>query len=201
MRRSIMALRILVVVVLLLCARGAMAQQPSPSQPPLPQVDYNVEVLGSKVVEFSAKMDAYAALRRSLEKGIPPLAVTDNPNDIRRAEQLLAERIRRARAGAGRGDIFTEETRRAFRQILRPVTNAGVCEAIRDDNPGEFQYAINAEYPKDRPVSTVPPSVLAALPRLPEDVWYRFLGRDLILHDSRANVILDRIDDAIRCSN
>ena len=194
-----MALRTLIVVVLLLCARGAIAQQQS--QPQLPQVDYNVEVLGSKVVEFSAKMDAYAALRRSLEKGIPPLAVTDNPNDIRRAEQLLAERIRRARAGAGRGDIFTEETRRAFRQILRPVTNAGVCEAIRDDNPGEFQYAINAEYPKDKPVSTVPPSILAALPRLPEDVWYRFLGRDLILHDSRANVILDRIDDAIRCSN
>ena len=42
--------------------------------------------------------------------------------------------------------------------------------------------------------------MLAVLPRLPEDVWYRFLYHDLILHDSRANVILDRIDNAIRCN-
>jgi hypothetical protein len=126
--------------------------------------------------------------------------VTDDPSEIRRAEQLLAERIRRARAGAGRGDIFTENTRRAFRQLLRPVTNAATCELVHDDNPGEFGYAINSEYPKNKPLSTVPAAMLAVLPRLPEDVWYRFLYHDLILHDSRANVILDRIDNAIRCN-
>ena len=82
---------------------------------------------------------------------------------------------------------------------MRPVTNEGTCESIRDDNPGEFQYPLNSAYPKDKPVSTVPPSMLGVLPRLPEDVWYRFLDTDLILHDSRANVILDRIDNAIRC--
>jgi len=196
-----MSARLIAAICVTLLPCGAMAQQPSPPpQQPVPSVDFNVEVLGSKVLEFTEKMDAYAALRRSLESGLPPLAVTANPSDILRAEQLLAERIRRARAGAGRGDIFTEETRRAFRQLLRPVTNPGICAAVRDDNPGEFSYAINATYPKDRPVSTVPPSILGALPRLPEDVWYRFLGRDLILHDSRANVILDRIDDAIRCN-
>ncbi len=48
-------------------------------------------------------------------------------------------------------------------------------------------------------LTSVPASMLNVLPRLPDDVWYRFLDRDLILHDSRANVILDRIDDAIRC--
>jgi hypothetical protein len=40
-------------------------------------------------------------------------------------------------------------------------------------------------------VSTVPPNVLAALPSLPDDVQYRFLGRHLVLHGTRANVILD----------
>jgi hypothetical protein len=194
-----MAMRIVLTVFMTVIARSAVAQQASQPQPPAPGVEFNVEVLGSKVAEFTAKMDAYGALRRSLEVGLPPLAVTDNPSDIVRAEELLAERIRRARAGARRNDIFTEETRRAFRQLLRPVTNAATCEAIRDDNPGEFSYAVNATYPKDRPLSTVPPSILEALPRLPQDVWYRFLRRDLILHDSRANVILDRIDNAIRC--
>lgn len=174
----------------------AFAQQP-PVQ--LPVVEFNVEVLGNALGDFTAKMDAYAALRRSLEEGLPKLTVTDRPVEIRQAEQLLAQRIREARAGTGRGDIFTEDIRRGFKQLLRPVTNAATCEVIRDDNPGEFAYAVNSDYPKNKPVSSVPAAMLAVLPRLPEDVWYRFLDRDLILHDSRANVILDRIDDAVRC--
>lgn len=182
-----------------LFALRAFAQPPQ--QPPsgLPVVEFNVEVLGNTLGEFTTKMDAYAALRRLLQEGLPPLAVTDNPDEIRRAERLLAQRIRRARSGDGRGDIFTEAIRHGFRQLLRPVTNAATCELIRDDNPGEFAYEINGEYPRNKPLSTVPASMLAVLPRLPEDVYYRFLDRDLILHDLRANVILDRIDDAIRC--
>ena len=171
-------------------------------QPPaqtLPTVEFNVEVLGTMLADFTTKMEAYAGLRRTLEQGLPPLAVTERPEEIRRAERLLAARIRKARAGASRHDIFTQETRRAFRQLLRRVTNAGICEAIRDDNPREFRYRVNDEYPKDRPVSTVPPAILGVLPALPADVHYRFLRHDLILHDTRANVILDRIDEAILC--
>ena len=77
------------------------------------------------------KMDAYAKLRRSLEQGLPPLTVTDDPTEIQRAERLLAERIRKARAGAGRGDIFTEDIRHGFRQLLRPVTNAATCALVK----------------------------------------------------------------------
>jgi hypothetical protein len=47
----------------------------------------------------------------------------------------------------------------------------------------------------------VPGTILAALPALPDDVEYRFLGRHLILLDVRAGVILDRIPYAIRCEN
>jgi hypothetical protein len=189
--------------VIVLVAAATLLEAPAFAQQPpagLPVVEFNVEVLGTTLGEFTTKMEAYADLRRLLQEGLPPLAVTDKPDEIRRAEQLLAQRIRRARSGDGRGDLFTEPIRHGFRQLLRPVTTAATCEIIRDDNPGEFAYPINGEYPKDKPLSTVPPSMLAVLPRLPEDVWYRFLDRDLILHDSRANVILDRIDDAIRCS-
>ena len=174
----------------------AAAQQTTPQ---LPVVEFTVEVLGSKVAEFDAKMDEYAKLRSALQKGLPPLAVTANPIEIQQAERLLAARIRKARAGSRRHDIFTEETRRAFRQLLRPVTTAATCAFVRDDNPGEWAWAVNAEYPKQNPVSSVAPAMLAVLPRLPEDVFYRFLDTDLVLHDTRANVMLDRIDNAIRC--
>jgi hypothetical protein len=47
----------------------------------------------------------------------------------------------------------------------------------------------------------VPANILAVLPRLPEDVQYRFLGRDLVLFDARARVILDGIPRAIDCAH
>ena len=45
----------------------------------------------------------------------------------------------------------------------------------------------------------MPGVILRVLPALPDGVEYRFLGNDLILHDTRANVILDRISCAIAC--
>jgi hypothetical protein len=192
-----MGFLIVLAVLGLLLPDAAIAQQQAGS---LPTVDLSVEVFGTTLADFSTKMDSYSDLRRALEEGLPPLKVTGNPTEIRQAELLLAQRIRGARRGAGRGSIFNENIRKGFRQLLRPVTNADTCRVIRDDNPGEFAYAVNSAYPKDKPFSSVPASMLNVLPRLPADVWYRFLGRDLILHDSRANVILDRIDDAIRCS-
>jgi hypothetical protein len=179
-------------------AAPAGAQQTAPQ---VPAVEFTVEVLGSTAAEFSAKMDEYATLRRGLQKGLPPLAVTANPREIQQAERLLAQRIRKARAGAGRHDIFTDDSRRAFRQLLRRVTTPEICAFIADDNPGEWGWAVNSEYPKQHPVSSVPPSILAVLPALPEDVFYRFLDTDLVLHDTKANIMLDRIDNAIRCDD
>ena len=38
---------------------------------------------------------------------------------------------------------------------------------------------VNSSYPKNKAFSSVPASMLNVLPRLPADVWYRFLGSRL----------------------
>jgi hypothetical protein len=76
--------------------------------------------------------------------------------------------------------------------------DAKTWAAIMDDNPGKFPVHINGSYRDGKPLSTVPPNILAVLPRLPDDIQYRFLGRHLILFDTRASVILDRIPHAIQ---
>jgi hypothetical protein len=55
---------------------------------------------------------------------------------------------------------------------------------------------VNAPYPEGAPVSTVPPPLLAKLPALSADVQYRFVGRHLILLDTRAQIIIDYLPDA-----
>ena len=161
--------------------------------------DIRVQVWGYIVADFSTRVWGYFELRSELEKGLPALRVTDDPAEIRRAIRALAKRIRLARAEAREGDMFTPTISVEFRKALILEMNANTWAAIMDDNPGEFSNQTDGTYPEGKPLSTVPPNILAALPRLPEDIQYRFLGRHLILLDTRANLILDRIPYAIQC--
>jgi len=163
--------------------------------------DFTVEVWGYIVADFSARVWTYFELRSKLEKGLPALTVTDDPAEIRSAELALAKKIRVARAGAKQGEIFTPAISVEFRKVLLLEMNANIWATIMDENPGDFSYDINDTYPKRKPLSTMPFDILVRLPRLPEDIEYRFVGRHLILHDTRANVILDRLPCAIQCSD
>jgi hypothetical protein len=51
-------------------------------------------------------------------------------------------------------------------------------------------------YPPDVPLTTMPPAVLAALPKLPEEIRYGFVGRALVLLDEHADIIVDFVPDA-----
>ena len=118
---------------------------------------------------------------------MPAQTVTDDPAQIRSRELALASKIRLARNGAKQGAIFTRTISVEFRRALLAEMSSDTRETLRDDNPGAFSHAINGTYPKTKPFSTVPINILAALPRLPDDIEYRFVGRHLVLHDTRAN--------------
>ena len=183
---------LLATIVIALLSSGAYAQTTQAPQAP-DSADFKVQVFGVAAADFDARMLIYAELRANLQQGLPALRLTDDPREIVKAEHALAKRIRAVRAGAHGGEIFTSEIASAFKHALALETRPSTCASILDDNPGAFSYSINDTYPKRRPLSTVPPGILMLLPRLPADVEYRFLGQHLILRDTRANVILDRI--------
>ena len=188
---------LLATIVIALLPSGAYGQTQAPHAPD--SADFKVQVFGVAAADFDARMLIYAELRANLQQGLPALRLTDDPREILKAEHALAKRIRAVRSHAHGGEIFTPGIASAFKHALVLETRPSTCASILDDNPGDFSYSINDTYPKRRPLSTVPPGILILLPRLPADVEYRFLGRHLILHDTRANVILDRIRDAIDC--
>jgi hypothetical protein len=159
---------------------------------------FRMQVWGEIVKDFSARIRSYVDLRSEMEKGLPPLTSTSDPAEIRRIVSTLSTRMQTARAKARQGDIFTPAISLQFKKVLGPELNAATREAIGDDNPGEFSSRINRIYPDRRPVSTVPPNILAALPPLPDGIEYRFLGRHLILLDTKSRMIIDRIPYAIQ---
>lgn len=153
------------------------------------------------LADFSARVKQYADLRNGLEKGEARLRQTDDPAKLVAAQDALAAKIRTARSNAKLGDIFIPAVRPIFRRLLSPKLKGPDGkqnkEAILDDNPGAIPFKVNGPYPKMEPLSTVPPDILRALPALPEDVEYRFVGKHLILYDARASLIVDFIPNAM----
>jgi hypothetical protein len=186
------------IVLMIMCASFAGYAQVPDARPASQSADFNVQVWGDIAADFSMRIASYVELRSQLEQGLPPLQVTDDPGEITRAERALARRIRVARAKAKRGDIFTPAVTGAFRKALLVEMDAQSWAFLMDDNPGAFSVRINGTYPAHKPLSAVPPRILAALPALPDTIQYRFLGRHLVLFDTKARVILDRLPYAIR---
>ena len=187
-------------LALILSASVASAQVPAAdAAEAAPGFHVFVSVSANTTANFNRLIADYFALRSQIQQGLPPMSVSTDPDSFRRAELALAALIRQARHDAEEGDIFTQMISVEFREAFRLVMTARTWASIMDDNPGAFSHRINGAYPKDRSLSTMPPSILRQLPALPEDLEYRFLGQHLILLDIRANMILDRIPYAIDC--
>ena len=186
-------------LALVLASEGIAQTLPTP--PAEGEPVFRVQVWGDISAEFRKRVQSYFDLRRELQQGLPPLRITKNVSEIRSVRRALARRIQAARAGAQEGDIFSPVISAEFKEALALEMDAKTWAVIMDDNPGEFSHDINGIYPDGKPYSTVPGTILAVLPTLPDDIEYRFLGRHLILLDIRADVILDRIPYAIRFSD
>ena len=187
--------------IALILLPGSVGYPQAPQIPRDPNIPvFRVQIWGDVLTDFNARVLSYFNLRSEMEKGLPRLKVTDDPAEIRSAVLALAERIRLARAGAREGDIFTPTITAEFKKALRQEINPSTWADVMDDNPGEFSAEINGSYPERKTFSTVPPTILAALPKLPQDIQYRFLGRHLVLFDLRASLVIDRIPYAIQCA-
>jgi hypothetical protein len=193
-------------IVLFACMASIAAAQTPRDEPAPPQDDQATPHFRELVIvrpmiqaDFEARVLDYFELRTALEDGLPAQRVTDNPAENIEIQKKLAKRIRRARSGARPGAIFTPDISDEIRRILQIETTPAVLATLMDDNPGKFSHRINGDYPKRKTLSTMPGNFLLVLPVLPAGIEYRFLGPHLILHDTRANVILDTLSCAIAC--
>ncbi|HEX4565776.1 MAG TPA: hypothetical protein VH138_04050 [Vicinamibacterales bacterium] len=165
--------------------------------PGLQQQECEPPVWGDTVTVFSSRVQAYADLRDRLQAGLRQPVATDSLTELRSNRQTLAARIRKARANAKQGDLFSDAIAEQIKRSLRRAIDAHTWMVIMDDNPGEQPSQVNVEYREGSPLTTMPPNILAALPTLPGGVEYRFVERHLILLDTRALIIVDRIPFAI----
>jgi hypothetical protein len=156
------------------------------------------------LADFKSRVDKYMELHNRLKKEAPPLKETREPGNIKASQGVLAKKIRDARKDAKAGDIFTPAVRQVLRRLMYPETKgtdgaenkAAIAEEKQELK--DVTLKVNAPYPDGAPLMTVPPNILAALPKLPEDLEYRFVSKHMILLDVQANLIVDYVLNAIQ---
>ncbi len=178
-------------------------------QLPAPAADCELEVMAPITAEeavlerFDADVTAYAVLHRRLERGLPPEAMFEDPEDMYGAADTLRQALLDARPHAGPGHIFTPAVASVIRQRLEAslayhgYEAAEIVGAIDSQRlPRTPDPEVNGEFPWGIGAS-VWPSLLRALPPLPRELEYRFSHRDLVLLDTHANLVVDILEEAL----
>ncbi|HEX5033949.1 MAG TPA: hypothetical protein VFW62_05670 [bacterium] len=147
------------------------------------------------------RLKEYIDLHVKIEATLPKLGKEANPQEIDKNQRAFEAQMRGARANAKPGDIFTPEAQPVIKRLLAQVFGGPegrqLKASIMDENPVGITLAVNGRYPDNVPLSTVPPEVLQTLPKLTEDMEYRFIGDRLILLDTHAHTVADFVNDAM----
>lgn len=169
-----------------------------PGQASAPDQPVNADA--KAVAGFLDRVNQYAALHQKLENTLPKLSKESTPELIDRHQRALGKSIQDARKDAKPGDLFTPESQVVFKRLLARVfggpDGAALKASIMDENPGVANLKVNDRYPDTVPVSTIPPQVLEGLPKLPEEMEFRFVGNDMILMDTHAHIVADIVKNA-----
>jgi hypothetical protein len=184
----------------LLAVSQSTAPQPA-APPPAPGQPTRVNADALSSVQFLKRIEEYVALHNKLEATLPKRPEHPTPEQVDAHERALTKLLIEARPHARQGDILVQDTRAYLRrQIARGLAGPdgrAIRQEIMEDNPGKVKLLANGRYPEGIPVTTMPPTVLAELPRLPDDIEYRFIGDRLILLDVHARLVIDFMDAAI----
>ena len=185
---------LLAAALFLALAPVASGQNASPSSPK--EEAKNAE----EFKEFLDRVRAYVTLHKTVASSLPVLKPTALPEMINAHEQALGRKIREARPQAKPGDIFSKKSRAAFRRAVRDEFRSPqgrlARKTIQQGEPlKEVHVRINEPYPDGVPFTTVPPTLLLRFPKLPDEVAYRIVGRDLILLDVESNLVIDSIQE------
>ena len=153
------------------------------------------------ITRFTKLAQDYVALHKKVNASLSEVSRKASPEQVDEHERALGKAIEQTRAGAKPGEIFTSEIRAYFRRqlsrALAGAQGAPIRASVMEENPGAITLRVNGRYPDTIPVTTMPPQILAVMPKLPPELEFRFIGRRLVLIDLPANTIVDFFDDAL----
>jgi len=126
------------------------------------------------VSELTTSINRYLEVHRLLEDPMSSLTLCADPEQTARAREAHRRAIVEARVATPRGDIFTPRVATYIRRQL--------------------QMAMDQAW---RAEADVKETALQRLPELPNELEYRFVGRDLVLLDLEIDLVVDVLPNAL----
>lgn len=150
---------------------------------------------------FEARVKEYVALREGLEGKLPKLSKDAKPEEIEAHKMAFQEAVRAARVSAKTGDLFVPKLAQHLRAVIKSETpqrvKQEVRETVRESEVKAVPLRVNYPYPETEELLEMPPTLLLRLPQLPQQVRYRYVGRNLLLVDRENGLIIDFMTDAL----
>jgi hypothetical protein len=185
------------------CGGSEAKEPPTPTEVSLQEgakktsTDPAVNPDAAAMADFKGRVEGYAELHKQLARGEARQEKNSDPVEIDKAKSALAAKIQAARANAKPGDFLTPAMRPVLKRLLTPELKGeegrDTKAVLKDDapSPGSIPFKVNAKYPENQPLPSVPANILLNLPELPAPLEYRIVGRHMLLLDTAADLIVD----------
>jgi hypothetical protein len=183
---------------IVLCEPAPLSSSAEQSSSRRPQASVQSNARGEATKAFLDRIREYVTFHNNVAKMVPALNETNDPEKISAREKALGEALIKQRPNAKPGDFLITQYQPILRLIIkedfakRPVADR---KALIQELPKKMKIEVNMVYPTTIPLVTFPANLLKQLPELPPELEYRIVGRDLLLRDTKGNVIVDIMRD------
>ena len=150
---------------------------------------------------FSDRVKQYLKIVHDAEASLPKSKSKQTIQSLEARRKACADVVRKARADAHEGDLFTPEVAVIFRRLLAQ-TLAGpngphIRASLKHAEPiPAMGLKINDSYPPHVPLQSTPVTLLNNLPPLPQGLEYRIVDHALLLREADSNTIADILPHA-----
>ena len=148
------------------------------------------------LVEFLVRVADYVEIRRDVAAGVGGPVFCSDPEELTRQAADLAAAIRDARPLATEGTIFTPRVAVFLRTRIAQTVRAAALDVTTSVGDDDVALEVHALFPWGAGRRAWP-VLVEALPVLPQELEYRFVGRHLVLLDAEANLVVDVLRDAL----
>ncbi len=153
------------------------------------------------LADFEMRVDRYTEMREIVRRQIPTLPKDATPEQILVNKTHLRDGVQKARVNARQGDLFTQSATAVIRSIIKQEFKGFKGNEIRKtvleaDQKG-VPLLVNVPYPETKELVEMSPALLFALPQLPKQLRYRYIGRSLAILDRDNGLIIDFMKDAL----
>ena len=152
-------------------------------------------------LEFERRAREYTQRREEIEDEMPKLSKQATAEEIAAHKNQLLQKVLGERKGVTRGNIFTPEAERHIKNVIGTVykgrDRALLRKELSEAENASVPVKVNAVYPETAELLEMPPTLLLALPQLPKQLRYRFVGTSLLLVDRENHLIVDHMTNAL----